>query len=270
MEINWLEYNNTLRFSCFIVAFIILALAEHLWPRKILTQRKLTRWINNIGLVFLNSLIVRIALPLMAVDAALLTQQEQWGLFNYLGTYETSVFLTFLLSILLLDWLIYWQHRTFHRVPMLWRLHQTHHTDLDIDVTTGTRFHPIEIIISMMVKVTTIILLGIPVEAVIIFEILLNLSAMFNHSNLFIPTWLDRYLRILLVTPDFHRVHHSTDVTEMNKNYSFFLSIWDRTGKTYLAKPKKGYQEMKIGLLFFRKEDEQRLDKMLTQPFRKK
>jgi sterol desaturase/sphingolipid hydroxylase (fatty acid hydroxylase superfamily) len=145
-----------------------------------------------------------------------------------------------------------------------------HHSDQDIDVTTGTRFHPIEIIISMLVKIAAIGLLGIPVEAVILFEITLNVSAMFNHSNLFIPTWLDRYIRVLLVTPDFHRVHHSVHISEMHNNYGFFLSIWDRISKTYLVKPIDGHKEMKIGLGFFRKEKEQRLDKMLTQPFRNK
>lgn len=145
-----------------------------------------------------------------------------------------------------------------------------HHSDQDIDVTTGTRFHPIEIIISMLLKIAAIGVLGIPVEAVILFEILLNISAMFNHSNLFIPKWLDRYVRSIVVTPDFHRVHHSIHVTEMNNNYGFFLSIWDRFGNTYLVQPRDGHQEMKIGLGLFRKTREQHLDKMLTQPFRKK
>lgn len=145
-----------------------------------------------------------------------------------------------------------------------------HHSDQDIDVTTGTRFHPIEIILSMLIKIAAIGLLGIPVEAVIIFEIILNVSAMFNHSNLFIPRTLDRYIRGLLVTPDFHRVHHSVHISEMHNNYGFFLSIWDRIGNTYLVKPIDGHEDMKIGLGFFRKEREQRLDKMLTQPFRKK
>ncbi|RYU68759.1 sterol desaturase family protein [Aliivibrio finisterrensis] len=267
MEINWIEYNDPLRLGFFIVAFIIFALAEYQWPRKVLTQKKSTRWASNIGLVFFNSLILRLTLPLLAIDAAFIAQQEQWGLFNYLNT---PSFLTGLLSILLLDWLIYWQHRAFHRVPLLWRLHRMHHSDQDIDVTTGTRFHPIEIIISMLVKIAAIGLLGIPVEAVILFEITLNVSAMFNHSNLFIPTWLDRYIRLLLVTPDFHRVHHSVHISEMHNNYGFFLSIWDRISKTYLVKPIDGHKEMKIGLGFFRKEKEQRLDKMLTQPFRNK
>ncbi|KAB2824794.1 sterol desaturase family protein [Aliivibrio finisterrensis] len=267
MEINWIEYNDPLRLGFFIVAFIIFALAEYQWPRKVLTQKKSTRWTSNIGLVFFNSLILRLTLPLLAIDAAFIAQQEQWGLFNYLNT---PSFLTGLLSILLLDWLIYWQHRAFHRVPLLWRLHRMHHSDQDIDVTTGTRFHPIEIIISMLVKIAAIGLLGIPVEAVILFEITLNVSAMFNHSNLFIPTWLDRYIRVLLVTPDFHRVHHSVHISEMHNNYGFFLSIWDRISKTYLVKPIDGHKEMKIGLGFFRKEKEQRLDKMLTQPFRNK
>ena len=267
MEINWIAYNDPLRLGFFIVAFIIFALAEYQWPRKVLTQKKSTRWASNIGLVFFNSLILRLTLPLLAIDAAFIAQQEQWGLFNYLNT---PSFLTGLLSILLLDWLIYWQHRAFHRVPLVWRLNRMHHAHQDIDVTTGTRFHPIEIIISMLVKIAAIGLLGIPVEAVILFEITLNVSAMFNHSNLFIPTWLDRYIRVLLVTPDFHRVHHSVHISEMHNNYGFFLSIWDRISKTYLVKPIDGHKEMKIGLGFFRKEKEQRLDKMLTQPFRNK
>ncbi|WP_300178232.1 sterol desaturase family protein [uncultured Aliivibrio sp.] len=267
MEINWIEYSDPLRLGCFIVAFIIFSLAEYQWPRKVLTQKKSTRWLSNIGLVLFNSLILRLVLPLLAVDAALITHQEQWGLFNYLNT---PSFLTGLLSILLLDWLIYWQHRAFHRVPLLWRLHRMHHSDQDIDVTTGSRFHPIEITFSMLVKITAIGLLGIPVEVVILFEIILNVSAMFNHSNIFIPKWLDRYVRVLVVTPDFHRVHHSIHATEMHNNYGFFLSIWDRIGKTYLVRPRDGQEDMKIGIALFRNEKEQRLDKMLTQPFRKK
>ena len=267
MEINWIEYNDPLRLGFFITAFIIFALAEYKWPRKALTQKKSRRWISNIGLVFFNSVALRLTLPLLAIDAALIAQQEQWGVFNYLGT---PPFLTGLLSILLLDWLIYWQHRVFHHVPLLWRLHRMHHSDQDIDVTTGTRFHPIEIIFSMLIKITAIGLLGIPVEAVILFEIILNVSAMFNHSNLFIPRWLDRYISSLFVTPDFHRVHHSIHITEMNSNYGFFLSIWDRIGKTYLVRPRDGQEDMKIGITLFRNEKEQRLDKMLTQPFRKK
>ncbi|OCH18983.1 MULTISPECIES: sterol desaturase family protein [unclassified Aliivibrio] len=267
MENNWIEQSDTIRLGFFIIAFTIFALAEYKWPRKSLTQQKSTRWFSNIGLVFFNSLILRLTLPLLAVDAALIAEQEQWGLFNYL---PPPPFLTGLLSILLLDWLIYWQHRAFHRVPLLWRLHRMHHSDQDIDVTTGTRFHPIEIIFSMLIKIAAIGLLGIPVEAVILFEIILNVSAMFNHSNLFIPKWLDRYVRVLVVTPDFHRVHHSVHISEMHNNYGFFLSIWDHFGKTYLVKPRDGHEEMKIGLGRFRSEKEQRLDKMLTQPFRKK
>ncbi|MBD1569775.1 MULTISPECIES: sterol desaturase family protein [Aliivibrio] len=267
MENNWIEYSDTLRFGFFVTAFIIFALAEYKWPRKALTQNKRFRWLNNIGLIFFNSIVLRLTLPLLAVDAAFIANQEQFGLFYYLNT---PTFLTILLSILLLDWLIYWQHRAFHRIPLLWRLHRMHHSDQDIDVTTGTRFHPIEIILSMLIKIAAIGLLGIPVEAVIIFEIVLNVSAMFNHSNLFIPRTLDRYIRGLFVTPDFHRVHHSVHISEMHNNYGFFLSIWDRIGNTYLVKPIDGHQDMKIGLGFFRKEREQRLDKMLTQPFRKK
>nr|VVV03917.1 hypothetical protein AW0309160_01300 [Aliivibrio wodanis] len=267
MEINWIEYNDSLRLGCFIVAFIIFALAEYTWPRKKLSQKKSLRWLNNLALIVFNSVILRLTLPLLAIDAALITQQESIGLFNYLNT---PYFLTILLSVLLLDWIIYFQHRLFHQVPLLWKLHRMHHSDQDIDVTTGTRFHPIEMILSMLIKIATIGVLGVPVEAVILFEIILNVSAMFNHSNLYIPKSLDRYLRALVITPDVHRVHHSIHVTEMNNNYGFFLSVWDRIGKTYLVKPRDGHPEMKIGIALFRKTNEQRLDKMLTQPFRKK
>jgi sterol desaturase/sphingolipid hydroxylase (fatty acid hydroxylase superfamily) len=267
MENSWIEQSDTIRLGCFVAAFILFALVEYKWPRKKLTQKKSLRWVNNLGLIVFNSIVLRLALPLLAIDAAYIAQQENFGVFNYLGT---PYFLTFLLSILLLDWIIYWQHRAFHRVPSLWRLHRMHHSDQDIDLTTGTRFHPVEIILSMLIKIAAIGILGIPVEAVIVFEIILNVSAMFNHSNLYIPRWLDRYIRTLLITPDVHRVHHSIHITEMNNNYGFFLSIWDRIGKTYLVRPRDGHEDMKIGIALFRSEKEQRLDKMLTQPFRKK
>ncbi|MFA0675784.1 sterol desaturase family protein, partial [Vibrio sp. 10N.222.51.A6] len=202
---------SLLRLVCFIVVFGSCALWEYRFPRKTLTQSKWFRWGNNFALVALNSFLLATLIPIAAFQAAVIAQESQWGLFNTLSLPKE---LSILICVLLLDCAIYLQHLVFHRVSWLWKLHRVHHADLDIDVTTGTRFHPIEMILSMLIKVSLVIALGVPVIAVVIFEIVLNASAMFNHSNAHLPLWIDKRLRKVIVTPDMHRVHHSVIVKE--------------------------------------------------------
>ncbi|ELG2043395.1 sterol desaturase family protein [Vibrio fluvialis] len=260
-----LQHTETVRLMIFMLVLIACALWESNRPRKILTQRKWLRWVNNLGLVGLNSLLLTLMMPIVAVSAAHWTEVTHFGLLYWL---EIPPALAFLLSIILLDGVIYAQHVMFHRLPVLWRLHRMHHADQDIDVTTGTRFHPVEIIISMWIKVGAVTLIGVAPLAVVVFEIVLNASAMFNHSNARLPLAIDKWLRILVVTPDMHRVHHSVIERETHSNFGFFLSVWDRLFATYIAQPELGHEGMKIGLPQFQQSREQWLDKMLTQPFR--
>lgn len=257
---------NILRGLIFISVLICCAFIEWRYPKRALSQPKPLRWINNLGLTGLNSVLLHITMPLLAVEAALWAQQLQLGLFSML---QLPFVMSVILSLLILDCAIYWQHRLFHANPVLWRLHRVHHADQDIDVTTGARFHPVEIWLSMWIKIAIVISLGVPPIAVIVFEIVLNASAMFNHSNMRLPLWLDQPLRKIVVTPDMHRVHHSTIRAETDSNFGFCLSVWDRLFHSYTAQPKKGHTDMEIGINLFRKQAEQRIDRMLTQPFRK-
>jgi len=267
---DWFIVNgNALRLSAFIGLFISLALWEYYQPKRSLTVAKAQRWGNNIALVMLNNLILKLLIPFLAIDAALFAEQQQWGLAYVININGSiSEFIIIVSAIVLLDAAIYFQHRLFHQVPVLWRLHRMHHSDLDIDVTTAIRFHPIEIILSMLIKVGVVITLGVPVIAVVLFELLLNLTAMFNHSNIALSSRLDRYLRYVLVTPDMHRVHHSVDRHETNHNFGFCLPWWDRLFGSYQAQPKLGHTEMQIGLPYFREVKECQIQRMLTQPFR--
>ncbi len=215
-------------------------------------------------MVALNSFLLATLIPIAAFQAAVIAQDNQWGLFNTLSLPKELVVL---ICVLLLDCAIYLQHLVFHRVSWLWRLHRVHHADLDIDVTTGTRFHPIEMMLSMLIKVSLVITLGVPVIAVVIFEIVLNASAMFNHSNARLPLWIDKRLRKVIVTPDMHRVHHSVIVKETHSNFGFFLSVWDIWFKTYRAQPMLGHDHVHIGVPEIQDGKEQRLDFMLRQPF---
>lgn len=254
-----------IRLSFFLALFFLCAIWEWCCPRKQLTQSKMNRWLNNMGLVGLNSLCLTLLMPLLAFEAASNASQNQLGLFNYV---VLPLWLEVVLAVVLLDFAIYLQHLVFHRVPILWRLHRMHHADQDIDVTTGTRFHPIEILISMWIKIGLVVALGISPLAVVIFEIVLNGSAMFNHSNAKLSVKVDRVLRTVVVTPDMHRVHHSVITRETHSNFGFFLSVWDRWLGTYIAQPKEGHEKVKIGIPLFQTAREQWLDKMLTQPFR--
>ncbi|EHK8985293.1 sterol desaturase family protein [Vibrio vulnificus] len=256
---------SLIRMGFFIGTLLLCLLWENKLPRKSWTVSRSFRWLNNLSLVLLNSVLVALLLPIVAFQAAILAQQHQFGLFHLLGLNDI---VNILLSVLMLDLIIYCQHLLFHRVKPLWRLHRMHHADLDIDVTTGTRFHPIEILLSMVIKITFVSLLGVSPLAVVVFEIILNVSAMFNHSNAKLPLTLDHWLRKWIVTPDMHRVHHSTEVKETHSNFGFFLSVWDRCFRTYRAQPKAGHEGVVIGIPEVRNPDEQRLDKMLTQPFR--
>nr|WP_319554287.1 sterol desaturase family protein [uncultured Vibrio sp.] len=254
-----------IRLSCFVGVLLLCTLWENALPRKILTVSRIFRWINNLSLVALNSVIVALVMPIAAFQAAIIATENQWGLFQVLSL---PIWLNVLLSIILLDFIIYVQHVIFHRIPVLWKLHRMHHADLDIDVTTGARFHPIEILISMVIKIGAVFMLGVSPIAIVMFEIILNASAMFNHSNAKLALPVDAWLRKAIVTPDMHRVHHSVIPRETHSNFGFFLSVWDRMFSTYRAQPELGHEHVVIGLPDIRDKQEQRLDKLLTQPFR--
>ncbi|EGU30505.1 hypothetical protein VII00023_10864 [Vibrio ichthyoenteri ATCC 700023] len=257
---------DMIRLSFFLSTLVLCGLWEWLAPRKTLTQNKGQRWFNNLGLIGFNSLCLNLFMPLLAIEAALWAQQSHVGLLNWLSL---PVWLNIAIAIIALDFAIYVQHVVFHRIPWLWRLHRMHHADQDIDVTTGARFHPIEMIMSMWIKIAIVVSLGISPLAVLLFEIILNVSAMFNHSNAKLPLSLDKWLRKAIVTPDMHRVHHSEIVKETHSNFGFFLSIWDRLFRTYRDQPQLGHDKVKIGIPEFQTPREQWLDKMLTQPFRR-
>ncbi len=226
-----------------------IGLWELIAPRRALTVSKTVRWVNNLGLVFFNSFIVRLVFPVAAIGVAAIAQEKSWGLFNNI---EISIGLAAVLSIVIMDFVIYVQHVMVHAIPVLWRLHRVHHADRDFDVTTGARFHTLEIILSMAIKFATIVLLGPPVFAVIIFEVILNATAMFNHGNIRLPKSIDRVLRLLVVTPDMHRVHHSVEDDETNSNFGFSLPWWDRLFGTYRDQPRAGHTEMTIGIHKFK------------------
>ncbi|NOH63316.1 sterol desaturase family protein [Vibrio sp. RE88] len=256
---------DLIRLSFFLSVLILCGLWEWLTPRKKLTQNKLYRWMNNLGLVAFNSVFLGIFMPVLAFEAANVAIKQQWGLLNHL---DFPFLAEVIMCVIFLDLAIYLQHLVFHKVPWLWRLHRMHHADQDIDVTTGSRFHPIEIVLSMWIKIALVVALGISPLAIIVFEIILNASAMFNHSNAKLPFKVDAALRKVIVTPDMHRVHHSVITRETHSNFGFFLSIWDRWFGTYIAQPERGHDEVKIGIPLFQRPREQWLDKMLTQPFR--
>lgn len=253
------------RLAAFIGVFIAMALWESAAPRRLRSHSRLRRWPSNLAVAALNIALVRILLPATAVSLALASERHRWGLLNELPLPAWAAIVG---SVIVLDLAIYLQHVMFHAVPALWRVHRMHHADLDFDVTTGARFHPIEIVLSMLFKFGLVVALGTPALGVLIFEILLNATSMFNHGNLRIPFSFDSYLRWLLVTPDMHRVHHSIIVGETNSNFGFNLPWWDRMFGTYRDQPQAGHEGMTIGIEHFRELGEQRLDRMLTQPFR--
>lgn len=257
-----------IRMGFFIGIFAIMALWEVLAPRRRLQHSKTLRWGNNIALVVFNSLLLRLVFPTAAIGMALFAREQGWGLFNY---FSVQPWVAIIGSVIALDFIIWLQHVMVHAVPLLWRLHRVHHADLDYDVTTGARFHPLEIILSMLIKFAVILLLGPPLVAVVVFEIVLNMTSMFNHANVRIPLPLDRVLRWLVVTPDMHRVHHSVEDDETNSNFGFNLPWWDRLFGTYRAQPRAGHEAMTIGIRSFREEKWCAwLPGMLAIPFRGK
>ncbi len=265
IENTILQQEAILRLGFFAAIFIVMLLWELFAPRRALTVSKALRWSNNIGLLVLNSFVLRLLFPAAAVGIAYPVAQAGWGLFNQLSL---PFWLEVAAAVLLLDLAIYLQHLLMHRVPLLWRLHRVHHADLDIDLTTGSRFHTIEIVLSMLIKWLVIAALGPALLAVLIFEILLNGMALFNHANVRLPRAADRLIRCLLVTPDMHRVHHSILRNETNSNYGFNLSLWDRAFGTYIDQPQKGHEGMTIGIPEFRDARQvERLPGMLTLPF---
>lgn len=256
---------DNIRIALFMAFFAVIAAVEHLWPRRELTVPKRQRWQTNIGIIALDTVLVRLLIPILPVGMASFARTHGWGLFNLL---PLPVWLELLLSILALDLVIYLQHRAFHRVPLLWRFHRVHHTDLDIDASTGNRFHPVEIIMSIMIKCAAIVTLGSSPVAVLIFEILLNATSLFSHANLGIPLSIDRWLRLFLVTPDMHRVHHSVIPTETDSNFGFNLPWWDRLLHSYRSQPAKGHYDMTIGLTSYRNLQDLGLGNLLLIPFR--
>jgi len=264
MSENILSHEPMIRLSAFLGVFVSIAIAEALLPRRRRQFPRRVRWPGNLALVALNTAVLRIAFPVLAVGAAMVAADQGWGVLNLI---QLPDWLAILAAVLVLDLAVYGQHVLFHHVPWLWRLHRMHHADLDFDVTTALRFHPLEIMLSMLIKLGIVVLIGAPAVAVVIFEVLLNATAMFNHANLCLPPWLDRFLRLVLVTPDMHRVHHSIRREETNSNYGFNLSVWDRLFGTYRAQPRDGHAGMTIGIEQFRTPRDLRIDRMFVQPF---
>ncbi len=258
------QQEAAIRFGCFLGILLAMAVWEMLAPRRRLTQSKSLRWFSNLGLALLNSAVWRLILPAGAVGLTMSMHDRGWGLFNGVAL---PTWLEVAASVVLFDLAIYGQHWVFHRVPWLWRLHLVHHVDLDFDATTGVRFHTVESLLSFAWKAAVIALLGAPALAVMVFEIAMNATALFNHSNVRIPLWLDRVLRLILVTPDMHRVHHSIENHETNSNYGFCLSCWDFLFRTYVPQPDGGHEAMIIGRPEFRDAQVERLPYMLMLPF---
>lgn len=244
-----LQHESLIRFGAFCAIFAAMAVWELLAPRRALTLARSRRWGGNLGVMVFDTFLLRLIFPAAAVGGAVFAETQDWGLLNYLNT---PMWVAVSLAVLTLDLTIYLQHILFHAVPALWRVHRMHHADLDFDVTTGVRFHPIEILLSLFIKLGVVLALGLPALGVLMFEILLNATSLFNHSNVRIPPRLERVLRWLVVTPDMHRVHHSIDVPETNSNFGFNLSWWDRLFGTYRARPGLGHESMILGIETFR------------------
>ncbi len=267
MDIDtWImSHEPGIRLGFFFGVFALVALWEVFAPRRRLSLPKASRWANNLGLVFLNTLVLRLLFPTAAVGMAAFAASRGWGIFNYL---DTPAWVAVPVSVIAMDFVIYLQHVMVHAVPAFWRLHRLHHADLDYDLTTGARFHTLEIILSMLIKLATIAVLGPPLVAVVIFEVVLNATAMFNHGNLRLPLSVDRVLRWLVVTPDMHRVHHSVEDDETNSNFGFNLPWWDRLLGTYRDQPRAGHEGMLVGIHVYRDPRQvDRLPGMLALPF---
>ena len=252
------------RLGFFAAIFFIVAFGEKIAPRRILLKSKFKRWISNLGMQIIDVVALRLIFPVFPVGLAVICAQRGWFLLNY---YPVKPLPALIIGVLVLDFVIYLQHRMFHFVPVFWRVHMVHHTDEDIDVTTAVRFHPLEIILSLLFKIAAVAAIGAPPLSVLIFEVMLNGASMFNHGNIRIPLYFDRVIRMILVTPDMHRVHHSVVVAETNSNYGFSFSWWDRILGTYKAQPQEGHDRMKIGLNGYHDDRSLKLLALLMMPF---
>lgn len=259
------ELEMIIRLGGAVGIFAVLALWEWRAPRRMLLAGRRPRWPANLGVLAVDVIAVRLLVPTAAVGVALIGEEEAWGLFALIGL---PYWIKVAIGVIALDLLIYTQHYVFHHVPLLWRLHRMHHADIDIDVTTGVRFHPIEILISLFIKMAAVIALGVPAIAVVVFEVLLNATSMFNHSNVALPRWLEPAARWIVVTPQMHQVHHSIVRAETDSNFGFNLPWWDRLFGTYRAEPAAGEDKIVIGLPVFRDRAEWSIVRLLTQPFR--
>ena len=257
-------HEAAIRLGFFLGTLAAMAAWELIAPRRVLNTSKAARWRANLGMVAIDTLTVRLLVPVTAVGMAVLTEARGWGLLNQLALAQ---WLTVILGIAALDFAIYLQHVMFHAVPAFWRLHRVHHTDLDFDVTTGVRFHPVEILLSMGIKLAAVAALGPAPLAVVMFEVLLNATSLFNHGNVRLPVKMDRWLRLLVVTPEMHRVHHSIVPRETNSNFGFNLPWWDRLCGTYRDQPGGGHEGMIIGLRQYRDPGHLTLPRLLVQPF---
>jgi sterol desaturase/sphingolipid hydroxylase (fatty acid hydroxylase superfamily) len=264
MNMLTLDQQSVFRLTAFFGIFALMAAWEVVAPRRALRVSRPARWFTNLSITFLNSVVGRYLFPITATWLALSAQAHGWGILNYLNAPHL---VGGIISIAILDVAIYAQHFFFHKIRFFWYFHGMHHTDLDIDVTTGARFHPVEIAISLVIKMGLIILIGIPAWSFLLFEILLNGTSMFNHSNVRINTKIDRFLRLVLVTPDMHRVHHSVIIKERDSNFGFNLPWWDRIFGTYKSQPAAGHDNMVIGLANFRDPKGLTLHRLLTLPF---
>lgn len=260
---DWLlAHEPQVRLAAFLAVLAILILWQRLRPRRTVEggwQRSLT----NVSLVVIDTLVLRVGFPLLAFDLALSIEQDGGWLLG-----EAPAWAGVTAGVIILDLAIYWQHRLLHMLPLLWRLHRTHHADTGFDVTTALRFHPFEVALSMLIKLGLIALLGVPALAVLIFEVLLSAGALFTHANVSLPRTVDRALRWLVVTPEMHRIHHSVHPEETNSNFGFHLSVWDRLFGTYRTEPRDGHVGMSIGLHEFRERRDQTLWSLLLNPFR--
>ena len=260
-----MQAEGPIRFAAFLAVFAAVALWELASPRRKALYARGARWPHNLGLLLVDVLVVRLVAPGAVIGVALAAEARGWGLLNVLAA---PSWVAFLIGVVLLDLVVYFQHIMFHAVPTLWRLHRVHHADQDFDLTTGTRFHPIEILLSLLVKCAAVAALGAPAMAVLVFEVLLNATAMFNHANASLPASADRCLRWFVVTPDMHRVHHSVLYDESSSNFGFNLPWWDRLFGTYREQPRLGHQAMTVGVDAFRSPEDLRLDQLIVQPFR--
>jgi len=262
-----LDHEIVIRLGFFLGILILMGLWEMVSPRRLLSTSKRSRWFCNLGLLIIDTAVLRVVLPVAAVGVAIFVEDRSWGILNNIAL---PYWMAILFGVIGLDFVIYLQHAMFHAIPAFWRLHMMHHTDLDFDVTTGVRFHPIEILLSMVIKMAAVMVMGASAMAVLIFEVLLNATSLFNHGNVRLPSHVDWVLRLFVVTPEMHRVHHSVVIRETNSNFGFNLPWWDRLLGTYRDQPAAGHEGMTIGLSHFRDPNALTLPFLLILPFIRK